>query len=127
MLLLDTHALIWWLANDAHLSEPARNAIRTRDTTIVVSAATVWEITTKHRIGKLPGVAALVDQLDEVVIAEGFTPLPVSLPHARRAGLLPGPHRDPFDRMLIAQALAEDLRLVSNEILFESYGVRRLW
>lgn len=126
-LLLDTHALIWWLAGDLSLSEAARAAIADEANGVLVSAASAWEITTKHRLGKLPGVTALVDDLPSVIAAQGFNELPISLRHGQAAGALPGPHRDPFDRMMIAQAMIEDLVLVSNEAPFDAYGVRRLW
>lgn len=127
MLLLDTHTLLWWLAGDPALSSAAITAIGDPSNAIYVSAATTWEITTKHRIGKLPGVAAIVSDLDGVVAGQGFASLPISLRHGQVAGSLPGPHRDPFDRMLIAQAMLEGLVLVSNEVAFDAYGVARLW
>lgn len=124
-LLLDTHALIWWLAGSAQLSARAREAIQAHDT--YVSAASAWEVATKVRIGKLPGAAHLSRGFAEHVRTQGFLPLPISLDHAERAGALPGHHRDPFDRMLIAQAQVQNLVLVSNEALFDAYGVQRLW
>lgn len=126
-LLLDTHAFLWWLAGDERLSAPARNAIGEGLDPIFVSAASVWEITTKHRLGKLPGASAIADDLARVIEAQGFVGLPIAIRHAQAAGALPGPHRDPFDRMLIAQAMLDDLVLVSNERAFGDYGVRRLW
>lgn len=126
-LLLDTHAFLWWLAGDEALSRAARLAIATQDTPVFVSAASAWEITTKHRLGKLPGVEPVVLKLEETIIGQGFTPLPISLRHARVAGALPGPHRDPFDRMLMAQAMLDGLTLISNEHAFDSYGVARMW
>ncbi|MBB5223094.1 PIN domain nuclease of toxin-antitoxin system [Amaricoccus macauensis] len=94
---------------------------------VLVSAASAWEITTKHRLGKLPGAADVAGDVRGSIAGQGFEELPITLADAERAGRLIGPHRDPFDRMLIAQALARDLRLVSNEVLFDSYGVTRLW
>lgn len=126
-LLLDTHALLWWLAGDERLPQPAREAIADADNTVLVSAASAWEIATKVRLGKLPGAAAIAGELTACLVEQGFTPLSVSVDHAQRAGALPGPHRDPFDRMLIAQAQALGVALVSNERLFDSYGIRRLW
>ncbi len=126
-LLLDTHSFLWWLGGDQSLSEAARTTIAADDNTIFVSAASAWEIATKHRIGKLPGVAAIVADLDGAVASQGFVGLPISLRHAQVAGALPGPHRDPFDRMLIAQAVVDNLVLISNEVLFDAYGVTRLW
>lgn len=126
-LLLDTHAFLWWLAGDEALSVPARTAIADEGNDVFVSAASAWEITTKHRLGKLPGVASIVADLDGAVAGQGFIALPISLRHAQTGGALPGPHRDPFDRMLIAQAMVETLVLVSNEQVFDIYGVARLW
>ena len=126
-LLLDTHALLWWLSGDDALSAAARTAIADEDNGIFISAASILEIATKHRIGKLPGVAAIIADLDRVIADQGFIGLPINLRHGQVAGTLPGPHRDPFDRMLIAQAMLENLVLVSNEQAFDAYGVARLW
>jgi PIN domain nuclease of toxin-antitoxin system len=126
-LLLDTHAFLWWIAGDSAPSPPSRDAIADEDNAVFVSAASSWEITTKFRLGKLPGVAAIVADLATVLDAQGFRPLPISFAHGEVAGRLPGPHKDPFDRMLIAQAMADGLTLVSNEERFDAYGVRRLW
>lgn len=126
-LLLDTHALLWWLAGDAALSPAARAAIAEETNAVFVSAVSLWEITTKHRLGKLALSAALLSDLPGVVTDQGFLGLPISLRHAQRAGDLPGPHRDPFDRMLVAQAILDDLVLVSNERPFDAYGAVRLW
>jgi PIN domain nuclease of toxin-antitoxin system len=126
-LLLDTHAFLWWLAGDDALSVQARTAIGDARNTVFVSAATAWEIATKVRIGKLPGAATLAAGLSDVVAGQGFVRLPVSFAHGQAAGVLPGPHKDPFDRMLIAQAMLDGIALVSNEQLFDAYGVRRLW
>lgn len=125
--LLDTHALLWWLAGDKKLSAAARAVIQDESNEILVSAATAWEISTKVRLGKLPGAAAIVTDLADHTLTQGFIHLDVSFAHGVRAGLLPGPHRDPFDRMLIAQAQAEDVALMSNETVFDAYGVRRIW
>ena len=93
----------------------------------MVSAASAWEITTKHRLGKLPGAEALALDISGAIAGQNFTELPITVEEAARAGALPGPHRDPFDRMLIAQALARNLVLISSESLFDRYGVHRLW
>lgn len=126
-LLLDTHALIWWLVGDAALSEAAHAAIADESNTVAVSAATAMEIATKFRIGKLPGAALLARDFEAIVAAQGFTELPISVHHARLAGEMAIAHKDPFDRFLIAQAQAEDMMLVSNEALFDQFGVLRLW
>lgn len=126
-LLLDTHAFLWWLAGDEALSIAARTAIADENNDVFVSAASAWEISTKHRLGKLPGVAAIVAALDATIADQSFIALPISILHGQTGGALPGPHRDPFDRMLIAQALVDRLVLVSNEQIFDAYGVARLW
>jgi PIN domain nuclease of toxin-antitoxin system len=87
----------------------------------------VWEIATKVRIGKLPGAQAFAAEFPARIERLGFYGLAVTLEHGQRAGLLPGAHKDPFDRMLIAQAQAENIPLISNERIFESYGIRRIW
>jgi PIN domain nuclease of toxin-antitoxin system len=126
-LLLDTHAFLWWLAGDEKLSAGAREAIGKESDPIFVSAASVWEIATKHRLGKLPGASAIVHDLAGAIAGQGFVGLPIAIRHGQAAGALPGPHRDPFDRMLMAQALLADLVLVSNKRAFDAYGVGRLW
>jgi PIN domain nuclease of toxin-antitoxin system len=126
-LLLDTHALLWWLAGDEKLSQKAREVIAVEASTIFISAASIWEIATKFRLGKLPGVEVFLDDVSGCLSAQGMQLVAITHKHALRAGLLPGPHRDPFDRMLIAQAQEGNLVLVSNEEVFDSYGVRRLW
>jgi PIN domain nuclease of toxin-antitoxin system len=126
-LLLDTHVLIWWLAGDPMLSANAQAAIADPANEVLVSAVSAWEVATKYRIGKLPQAAALAADMPSVLTGQGFVELPITVRHAQAAGSLPGPHRDPFDRMLIAQAALADLVLVSNEAVFDRYGVRRLW
>ena len=125
--LLDTHALLWWLDGDRRLSRRARTVIAADGNSVLVSAASAWEISTKVRLGKLPGAIEVAAELPAILRQQNFEPLPIAIAHALRAGNLPGPHRDPFDRMLIAQAQAEDLALVSNERAFDAYGVRRVW
>lgn len=92
-----------------------------------MSAASAWEIATKVRLGRLPTGADLASDFSSQIEREGFQLLSISAEHGVRAGLLPGPHKDPFDRMLIAQSQAENVPIVSNEVLFEAYGVRRIW
>ena len=125
--LLDTHALLWWLSDDASLPGSARKIIALPANSVLVSAASAWEIATKVRIGKLPSATDLASDFAAHLDQEGFEVLPISLEHAVRAGLLPGPHRDPFDRMLIAQAQSENIPLVSNDAVFDNYKVRRIW
>ena len=126
-LLLDTHAFLWWLTDSPRLSEPARQAIAAETNEVLVSAASAWEITTKHRLGKLPNAEAVARDVAGTIARQDFDELPITVDDAAQAGALPGSHRDPFDRMLIAQALLGNLVLVSNESLFDQYGVHRLW
>lgn len=126
-LLLDTHALIWWLAGDDALSRRAREAIADEDNTVAVSAASAMEVATKFRIGKLPDAALLAQDFEAVIAEQGFDELAISVHHARLAGEMNIAHKDPFDRLLIAQAQAEDMVLVSNEALFDGFAVKRLW
>lgn len=126
-LLLDTHALIWWLAGDEALSRRAREAIADEVNEIAISAASAMEVATKFRIGKLPGAALLAQNFEEIIAEQGFGELPISVHHARLAGEMNIAHKDPFDRLLIAQAQAEDLVLVSNEALFDGFAIKRLW
>jgi len=126
-LLLDTHVLLWWFLGDPSLSAAARSAIGDTDNETLVSAASAWEIATKYRLGKLPRAAFLSGNFAGLVAAEGFDELPITIEHGQLAGSLPGIHKDPFDRILIAQAIAADMTIVSNEELFGAYGVARLW
>ena len=126
-LLLDTHALIWLFEGSIRLPLAVRHRIDDAQSEVHVSAVSAIEITTKFRIGKLPGVDALVRDFEALIGEYGFLPLSISVGHARAAGLLERPHRDPFDRLLIAQARAESLTLVSNETVFDTFGVSRLW
>lgn len=126
-LLLDTHALIWWLAGDEALSIPARHAIADEANSIFVSAASAMEVATKFRIGKLPGAALLANDFEAIIAGQGFGELAISVRHARLAGEMNITHKDPFDRFMIAQAQAEGMALVSNEALFDGFAVQRLW
>ena len=126
-MLLDTHTFLWWLSDSARLSAPARRAIEADADTIFVSAASAWEIATKHRIGKLPQAGAVALDVAGSIAGQGFEELAITVDDAERAGRLPGLHRDPFDRVLIAQALVRDLAVVSVDRTFDGYGVRRLW
>lgn len=125
--LLDTHALLWWLAGDEQLPEAMRALIGDDETVVLVSAASAWEISTKVRIGKLPGAAELARGLPGALESQGFEPLSITVEDAQTAGALPGPHRDPFDRMIAAQANARSLPVVSRDTALDGFGVRRLW
>ncbi len=125
--LLDTHTLLWWLFDDPKLSPRARTTIAAPENEILVSAASAWEIATKYRIGKLPEAGDIVSQFPLYLRKARFTALEVSVDHALLAGSLPGPHRDPFDRMLIAQAKLQSVPIVTIEAIFADYGVTVLW
>ena len=125
--LLDTHALIWWLSDDPMLSRAARDAIATSDNDVLVSAASAMEVVTKHRLGKLPDAAILAQDFAAIIGSESFTSLPISIAHAVLAGGLQIAHKDPFDRFLIAQSLIEGVPLISNEQIFDGFGITRLW
>ena len=125
--LLDTHALIWWALDDPKLSAKARAIISSFDTTVFVSAASAWEMATRVRLGKLPGAEAFVSEFQTRLVRLGFRELAISIEHGQRAGLLPGEHKDPFDRMLIAQSQAENIPIISNEQVFDTYRIRRIW
>ena len=121
-LLLDTHVLLWWLADDPTLSKVAREAIGKGDNVVFVSAASAWEVAIKQALGKLvmPGdLAAALGQC-------GFEELTIKVPHALHAGALPRHHDDPFDRMLIAQAQVEELVLLTRDERFKHYDVATL-
>jgi PIN domain nuclease of toxin-antitoxin system len=126
-ILLDTHALLWWLAGSDRLSATAREEVADETNEVLVSAASAWEVATKVRLGKLPGGEFLARDFAGQIRARGFRGLDVTVEHGQRAGSLPGHHRDPFDRMLIAQTQAENLVLVSSDAVFDSYRVQRLW
>lgn len=126
-LLLDTHALIWWAGNDPRLSAAARAAIGEPSNGVNVSAASGWECAVKVQNGKLPQAAPLVAAFRATLERAGFAMLDITLEHTLAAGALPRHHGDPWDRMLIAQALAEGMALVSKDKEFDRYGVKRLW
>lgn len=119
-LLLDTHALLWWLSDDFALGPNTRQMIGEQRNQVLVSAASIWEISIKQAKGMLEAP----EDLEALVEDEGFTKLPISLFHGQQAGKLPEIHRDPFDRMLIAQAQAEGLELVTADGIIPQYGVR---
>lgn len=125
--LLDSHALIWLLDGDRRLSNRARAAIEAEDATIYISAVTAWEISSKVRLGKWPEAASLATSLATVIARFGFVALPVTLDHALTAGSLAGQHRDPFDRMLAAQALVEGIPIVTADPAIRSLGADVLW
>lgn len=127
-LLLDTHALLWWFTDDERLSYRAREAIGDETNEVFVSAACAWEISTKHRLGKLEQAGGAVTRFDELVTADGFQHLPMRHYHAIKAGGYAGTHADPFDRMLAAQCELEGLHLVTRDRVFdELFQLRTIW
>jgi PIN domain nuclease of toxin-antitoxin system len=114
-------------SDDPALPKSCRKLIAQSDSSVFVSAASAWEIATKFRLGKLPSASDLIQDFGGYLERDKLLSLPVSYDHGVRAGMLPGPHQDPFDRMLIAQAELEKLFIVSNEKVFDLYGVRRIW
>ncbi len=126
-ILLDTHTLLWAAFDEAVLSPHARRLIQSSGNEILVSAASAWEVATKYRLDKLNFAQGLAENFVAEVTAAGYLLLPISAGHAVRAGLLPGNHKDPFDRMLAAQAIHEDIPLLSNDPQLDIFGVRREW
>ena len=126
-LLLDTHAFLWWVAASGELSRKARSAVGSARNDCFVSVASGWEIAIKVSLGKLRIEGALDRFLPEQLAANGFRPLAIDLKHAARVATLPFHHRDPFDRLLVAQALEEDLAVVTADPVFAKYGVNRIW
>ena len=118
--LLDTHILLWWIFDDPKLNTECRDIIRNPDHRILISSASAWEIATKYRIGKLPEAKQLVNEYPQVLHQAKFIELPITAAHALRAGSLPIPHRDPFDRMIMAQAELESLPLITDDRAFHT-------
>jgi PIN domain nuclease of toxin-antitoxin system len=123
-LLLDTHTVVWWFSDDPRLPLLARTAMADRANQLLVSAAVGYEIIYKQSRGRLP---SLPEALPRRLLREGVDTLPISLDHAVAAAQLPGPHRDPWDRIMIAQALVERLQVVTIDGVFSDYGVPVLW
>jgi PIN domain nuclease of toxin-antitoxin system len=119
ILLLDAHALLWWLADDPALGKSARAAIRNPSNDVLVSAASVWEIEIKRAIGRLKAPDGVVKAIEST----GFGAIPITPSDAERAGRLPPHHRDPFDRMLVAQATRLDAVIVTRDTSFGAYDV----
>jgi PIN domain nuclease of toxin-antitoxin system len=125
--LLDTHALAWWLMDSPCLPAAARRLIENRDNAIFVSAVSAYEASHKHHRGRWPEVASLVNAFEEIVAAEGFELLPLTAKHAVRAGAFGREHRDPFDRMIAAQAVVEGMVLVSKDKVMREMGAEVVW
>ena len=125
--LLDTHTLLWWWTDSPRLSATARGLIAEPDNTVFISAASIWEIRTKQRLGKLPRMPDLSAHVDELLRKSRFTVLDIGWRHALAAGGYPVDHRDPFDRMLAAQSALEALPLVTRDPVFSAFGNPCLW
>ncbi len=126
-LLLDTDAAAWWWLADSRLPDYAKSVVENSANDVYISAVCAWEIATKHRLGKWPEAAPIVSGFDLLSARSGFTPLPVTVAHARLAGSLQGKHRDPFDRMLVAQAMHDALIVVTRDAAITQYGVLTIW
>jgi PIN domain nuclease of toxin-antitoxin system len=124
-LLLDSHTLVWWLTDSPSLSRGARRAIADRSNTVFASAVSAYELVNKHRQGKLR--PPLADELLPMTRRAGLPLLAISFEHAVAAAELPGPHQDPWDRLLMGQARIERLTIVSADPVFADYGVPTLW
>jgi PIN domain nuclease of toxin-antitoxin system len=124
--LLDTHTLVWWMVDPSRLSKEAAAALAGNDNRIVVSAVVAWELAIKVTAGKIQPSSLLLG-LDGAFAKQAFAELPITLEHAVKAGLLPLHHRDPFDRLLVSQALALGIPIVSADRTLDTYGIRRIW
>jgi PIN domain nuclease of toxin-antitoxin system len=125
--LVDTHVLIWAGLAPARIGKRAAAILSDKSNDVFVSAASAWEIATKVRLGKLPGAEELERDFIDSVQNAGYTLLPITASHALRAGRLTGDHRDPFDRIIAAQAIAEDIPILSIDKTLEAFGIRRIW
>jgi PIN domain nuclease of toxin-antitoxin system len=126
-LLLDTHALLWFVLDDSQLSSKARDSIIATDGFVFVSPASLWEIAIKINIGKYALPAPFAAFWEEQLQTNDFSLLPITVAHTARVAVLPFYHRDPFDRLIIAQSLAEGIPVVSSDAAFDAYGVGRIW
>lgn len=126
-LLLDTHTFLWWVAADSKLSRRAKAAIAKSSNECLVSVASGWEIAIKASLGQLRVEGALDRFLPEQLAENGFQPLAIDFRHTARVARLPFHHRDPFDRLLVAQAIEEELAVVTADPVFAQYGVKRVW
>jgi PIN domain nuclease of toxin-antitoxin system len=124
--LIDTQALFWWYSDPVKLSRKAASTINDGSNTVLISAAAAWELSIKSALGKLDAIP-LVMELASYLSEEGFIELPISISQATRAGLLPSHHKDPFDRLLVAQAQELSIPIVSRDRLLDRYGILRLW
>jgi PIN domain nuclease of toxin-antitoxin system len=125
--LLDTHAFLWWKTKDPRLTSVALQAIEEGTNRVVLSAVSCWEIAVKFELGKLVIARGLAENVEAGALESGLETLPISFAHCQLSARLPPYHKEPFDWLLLAQASIEGLSLISNEAIFDRYGVRRLW
>jgi PIN domain nuclease of toxin-antitoxin system len=126
-ILLDSHALVWYLAGDRRLSRKAREIVDDTNSQVFVSAVCAWEMATKVNKGRWPEAVGIVNSLEEITLARAFASLPITIEHARVAGFLSGRHYDPFDRMLAAQSQVEGVPLVTADPAFRAFGTSVIW
>lgn len=126
-LLLDTHALLWFLLNDARLTDHARSLITASENELLVSPASLWEIAIKVSLRKYSLAEDFAEFVERQIAENQLTVLPIAVRHAAIVATLPFHHRNPFDRLLIAQAIAEQLPLISSDMAFDLYPVVRVW
>jgi PIN domain nuclease of toxin-antitoxin system len=125
--LSDTHAFFWWVIDSPKLSAKARALFADEDNDILVSSVIAWELATKVRLGKWPDALRIATDIASIVEDNSFTPFAVTIEHARAAGFLAGPHRDPFDRLLAAQSQIEAIPLITADPVFRGFGVAVMW
>jgi PIN domain nuclease of toxin-antitoxin system len=126
-LLFDTHALIWFAEDHPHLSAPARTAIADGEDEVYCSIASIWEMAIMLSLGKLKMSMPLEGPFERLLARNGFRLIPVEYAHAARVAALPWHHRDPFDRLLVAQAMVEGMALLSHDGQLDAYGIKRIW
>ena len=126
-LLLDTHAFLWWVDDNRRLSRKARSAIASREHTCYLSLASVWEMAIKASMDRLSLPSGVDRFVSEQLAANEFEALPIDLRHSGEVARLPFHHRDPFDRLLIAQAMAEGMSILGADSAFDAYAITRLW
>jgi PIN domain nuclease of toxin-antitoxin system len=125
--LLDTHAFLWFIIGDRRLSATARDRIEARESEVLLSVASIWEIAIKAGLGKLPLPSPVRTYVPQQMVENRIGLLPVALDHALEAGNLPHHHRDPFDRMLVVQARMEEMPIISADPALDQYGIDRVW
>jgi PIN domain nuclease of toxin-antitoxin system len=125
--LLDTHSFLWFIAGDVRLSAPAQALIEAPENDLFLSMASVWEIAIKYSLGKLTLAQPFGDVISAQIDANGINLLPLEVAHTVQVTALPFHHRDPFDRMIVAQALVENLPVISVDPALDLYGIKRLW